>query len=133
MSGIQCYIIISGSDDTIQATANNVPGGFIHGGEDAQCSLDDYLLRYPGVNGNSLRHALNASCEGVAFASIYFEIRSQYLDEKYTTPILNSHEAIVQQLKRGPDLGSNPQSVVDKLAKDLWRAVVAIRGAFAAS
>lgn len=89
--------------------------------------LETFARHNPDVNVHHLEGAVQASCQGILHASLYFQARQDYdrLTEKYTQPIIDIHKAIAKDLdlKIKYSTEKRAQKVVDKHTKDLQYAI----------
>jgi len=92
-------------------------------GENALATVNIFSNKHPQVETAFLIAAIEASCEGIHHASLYFLIEDEEdkLNSTYTQPIIDLHNRIINEL---PEVISHEaQVLVDELSSKLFTAI----------
>lgn len=89
-------------------------------GEIALATIQVFGQKNPDLQMAFLEKAVEASCEGIHHASLYFLIEDEEdkLTSDYTKPIIDLHKLIINDLSDG----KSTQNVINQLAKRLFLA-----------
>lgn len=109
MGGVPCLIIIQDGDK-------------------AYSIVEKFKDKHPAINTYKLEAAINASCDSISFAGIYYFLKEEKsIENSYTKPIIDLHARIINEL---PQADNDAQNLVNSLAKQLWEATYKLRELF---
>lgn len=100
MGGAPCIIIINGNK--------------------AYGVVENFAEKFNTVNVNDLEAAIDASCSVTPYVSLYVQAERKYLEDKYTQPIIDLHNRIINELPVVQR--AEAQTLVDELTKLLFEA-----------
>lgn len=82
--------------------------------------ISRFNSKHPNINVTKLEAAVEASCESISFAGIYYYlVNDDHISETYTQPIIDLHNRIKNEL---PSADNDAQNLVSSLANQLIEA-----------
>lgn len=76
--------------------------------------------KHPQVSTYKLEAAIEASCQSISFAGLYYFLaEKEHISTVYTKPIIDLHQRIINEL---PNADNNAQNLVNSLANQLIEA-----------
>lgn len=82
--------------------------------------ISRFKEKHPSINVTKLEAAVEASCQSISFAGIYYFLKEEeHIAANYTQPIIDLHARIKNEL---PSADNDAQNLVNALANHLIEA-----------